>query len=458
MKRIKISFKILITMTLVFILTGCIKSEYNMEIGKDRSLNLVIISAVDESVAGDFQPYAEEIKNLEAKGYYIEDYKENGKVGKKITKKIKNIDDYSTEAKITKEEMSDALTGEKEYMFTVKKGFLKNTYVATYLFNLNEYSNTENQEEFYVPEYDEKCIYNYNNEIYNMSCDIKPVEDQVTNRANYEKYVEAHRKQEETMSEQLQNLTSSMDLKFNLKLPYKAKSNNATTVTDGGKKLVWDLTKTQEVNFEFSLYNMTNVYIVIGIGVVIFLIIVSAFTSTLRKISKPKKPQNPIEEEQQSLFENPTILNSTVEEPTPNEKMETVSIPTTTMPIMNEMDNINNTYQQPQVIEEQAPVITNPNIINSTMMETEEVKPVTLIDNLPNNNNILQQPVQNEVAVTQPVEQSVIQPVNSENSFVNNSAQPVQNNDTSPAPTINIPSFISNENNNNDNNDNNIGQ
>lgn len=53
-------------------------------------------------------------------------------------------------------------------------------------------------------------------------------------------------------------------------------SNNATTVSDDGKTLKWELTTDDisSMEFEFELYNMTNIYICIGLIILIIIIIV----------------------------------------------------------------------------------------------------------------------------------------------------------------------------------------
>ena len=69
---------------------------------------------------------------------------------------------------------------------------------------------------------------------------------------------------------------SSMDMKFNVTLPYKAISSNATTIENDGKTLKWDLLNQnlKNLEFEFELYNMNNIYLTAGVIVVIILLII----------------------------------------------------------------------------------------------------------------------------------------------------------------------------------------
>ena len=76
-----------------------------------------------------------------------------------------------------------------------------------------------------------------------------------------------------------------MDLKFEVKLPYKAISSNATSKEDNEKHLTWDLMKMAQsedgnnvVELTFALYNTSNIAIVavivialIAVGVIFFM-------------------------------------------------------------------------------------------------------------------------------------------------------------------------------------------
>ena len=85
-----------------------------------------------------------------------------------------------------------------------------------------------------------------------------------------------------------QSMLQNLDLSFNVSLPYKALSNNASTATDNDKSLSWNLTanKKENIEFEFELYNMNVIYIGIGILFLIVIIIIGIV------ISKKKKNNN----------------------------------------------------------------------------------------------------------------------------------------------------------------------
>lgn len=81
-------------------------------------------------------------------------------------------------------------------------------------------------------------------------------------------------------------------MKFIVSVPYKSLSNNATTVEDDGKTLIWDLMnlKNQDtMQFEFELYNMTNIYIAIAISGVILLGLIGLVVVIIIRSSKNKK-------------------------------------------------------------------------------------------------------------------------------------------------------------------------
>ena len=281
MKRINKVSKIFIMLVFTIISTGCMKYDTTMEINKDKSMNLTIITAVDQNLADQMADTTNK-SEIESKGFYVEEYNEDGKTGYKVTKQIKNIDDVSTEASLSKEDMTDALNGDKEYMFTIKKGFFKNTYKAVYDFS--SYNMEDYDELMEEDEYDETCLYNKLERGYSIHCSSEPVPNQEANRQAYEDMLAYDRQQ----SEQYKNMYEKMDLKFRLKLPYKAIKSNATSKSNLGKTLEWDLTKVEEVSFEFPIYNMTRIYIAIGIGILVIMFFTATLFSKRKRTPKPK--------------------------------------------------------------------------------------------------------------------------------------------------------------------------
>lgn len=213
-------FVLLVMVSLL--LTGCVKVNYSMSINKDKSMNLVIISAFDKSLTDSTASMENsDFSSLEDQGFYIEDYEEDNMKGYKFSKSFDNIDDISDEGEV----ISNLQFNNKDNnaIFQVKKGFLKNTYTAKF-----ESSSSDNSED------------STNDDLFDGD-----------------------------ISEELGDLSeagiSGMDLKFVVNVPYKALSSNATETSNGGKTLTWDMLKLTDgntIDFKFEIYNMTNVYIV----------------------------------------------------------------------------------------------------------------------------------------------------------------------------------------------------
>jgi hypothetical protein len=236
MKKFKLLFSIV---TVLFLMTGCVKYNATMEIKKDKSMDLKIIYALDTSSFGDLaeedvstnstETISKEQKaELEKKGYKVSEYKDDKYNGVELTYSIKNIDDASKEEEF-EVKLSDMLNenSDNNHFFVIKKGFLKNTYKAVYKFETSDSSSSDGLD----------------------------------------------------MSEYLK----AMDLNFTVKLPSNAKSNNATKVD--GTTYTWDLTKntTSDINFEFEIYNMTNIYILCGIAALLVIVIIALIILCTKK-------------------------------------------------------------------------------------------------------------------------------------------------------------------------------
>lgn len=236
---------------LTIILTGCVKYNSTVEVKSNKSVNLNIIYAIDTDILsneelGDMSITDDDKKEYIQNGFTVDNYKDGSYEGVKLTKKFKNIDNISSESDVTYNLESD-ISGEKSSntnMFKVKKGFFKNTYVLK-MDGSNDMTDSDTSE-----------------------------------------------------------FGSSMELKFTLKLPHKAKSNNATTVN--GKELVWDLTKVSNVEAEFTLYN-APFYILIG-GIVVVVIIVLCIIIK----GKKKNGNSPIANMTDNMSNNINTNNSII--------------------------------------------------------------------------------------------------------------------------------------------------
>ena len=241
-------FKTFLALIMVFALTGCVKYNMNMEVNANKEVKLELIYAIDTSYMEQFNTNeenqddttteaedddtnngvkAEDYNFLKEKGYTVEEFKEekDGKKynGVKISKTFKSIDD------ITKEEEKsidiNKLLGDKDTFddsqFFSKKG---NTYKADLVFNFKENGD-----------------------------------------------------------DSMGSLGNNFDLKYSIKLPVKAKEDNATEKSADGKTLTWNLKYGEEnkINYSFEL-NKNNTIIYIGIGVSI-LVVAGIATVILKK-------------------------------------------------------------------------------------------------------------------------------------------------------------------------------
>lgn len=275
MKKIKY----LLLVSVLTLLTGCVKFNATMDIKKDKSMDFSIIYAFDTSLFGS-QDLLEESdkKDLESQGFIVEDYSQNNMKGFTIKKNISNIDDVSSTSD-TNYDMSGLLNNstDNNYFFKVKKGILKNTYIAKFKFDAKESDlNTDESND---------------------------TSSGVTNDSDSINMDDLD----------LSSMTSNLDLSFNVKLPYSSISSNATTKNNDGKELTWNLSSSQEemIEFEFELYNMTNIYIGAGITLVLLIIIIISILN--------KKKNKPIKEQVNNNVEQEPVVNNY-----PNESIQEV--------------------------------------------------------------------------------------------------------------------------------------
>lgn len=297
---------ILMLCVLTFMLTGCVKYNANMNINKDKSMDFSMIYALDTSLFEDQELLSDEDKQkLESQGFTIADYSEGTMKGYTLTKKISNIDYFSTTSNASYD-LSGLLDSNatNSYIFKVTKGLLKNTYTANFTFDASE------------------------SDINSDSTDTTDDLNDLFSNDEEEETILSEEKQEEINQEEtnsngnidfsgmdLSSLTSNLDLSFNVNLPYSAKSNNATNTSDNNKKLSWNLSSTEisTIEFTFELYNMTNIYIGIGLLVILIAAIVVLIVSKKKNSSDKNsnlssetvEKQNNIANQQDNLMGNP---------------------------------------------------------------------------------------------------------------------------------------------------------
>lgn len=305
---------------LVISLTGCVKFNSTMEIKKDKSMDYKIIYAFDKSLFGDQEILtSDDKKELENKGFTVSNYVDGNMNGFKVSKNIKNIDDVSSTNDATYD-LSGLLDSNKSEskVFKVKKGFLKNTYTASFKFDSSD-----------------SDLNNSTSNDTTIDNDFTTDDNNTTTDSDFD----------------FSNINTNMDLSFNVKLPYKAISSNATTKENDDKELSWNLSSTGEdkIEFSFALYNMTNIYIC---GGVIVLLIIIVIVSILNKGKKNKVSNKDATNDKQT-----TTFNSSVETPIMNNNVTSQSID-------------NQSIQEQDSTNSQSTVFSTTNVDNTPVNET----------------------------------------------------------------------------------------
>ena len=213
-------FKVFGLSLVCLLLSSCVKYNATIKINSDDTMDFSFISAIKKEYASqmsnsqDFSKYKDE-------GFIIEPYSDDEYEGYKIYKHYVSLDEVST-SDLTQ----TTLTDNDDKFFKVKKGFFKNTYYAKLESN-----------------------------------DSKEMTEQAT---MYE--------EDEEFASQAKEMLKAFDMKFNLILPNKVVSSNATTTSEDGKHLQWNLTemKDQYIEFTFDMYNKNNIILLCGIILIIF--------------------------------------------------------------------------------------------------------------------------------------------------------------------------------------------
>ncbi len=364
----KKSLYILTIFIVAICLSGCVKYNANMEIKKDKSMDFSIVYAMDTQYFGDQEVLTEENrKELEEEGFKVTDYQEDTMKGFTLTKSIKNIDELST-TENTDYSLSNIEEDKDKEMFKVEKGFFKNKYIANFKFDTEDSAITEEETS------DGTITDGYSD---------GTIEENPDSYSDFP--MDSTEGYNDSSMDDFSNMaTSNLDLSLNVTLPYQAISNNATKTENDNKTLSWDLTSSEieTINFEFELYNMTNIYLTIG-GIALLIIIIIVVT-----VTKHKKRKN-IGKEMKDLSQNnqPTP-------PTTPSNTQTITLPTNnSQTSMQEIPNMN--------LNQQNNTTYGFNNIPQPIEQNTNVQPINTFNNL-------QQPVNQNI---EPTPQPNIPPV-----------------------------------------------
>lgn len=309
----KKKLKLIVVLLMVFLLTGCVRFNATMDIKMDKSMDYTIIYAVDKTLLEDEDSSlltSDQMKEIEKQGFNIEEYTKDNFEGYKISKTIKNIDEVSTE-----DEGEYDLSGiteegaEKKYIFQVKKGLLKNKYIAKFKFSSDDATGDDSDSDYDWDD-DDDYDWDYDDEDDNNTVSYRELEgNELTVVGEDDNTIQKKEADEDPDYSSLLN----MDLSFNVKLPNPALSHNATKSEDNDKHLTWSLTTSSEdaISFEFELYNLP---VVIGIGVVALLVVIGVISAIVSSGKKKKgnnmpMPVIPPQQQNNNMQPNGNVMN-----------------------------------------------------------------------------------------------------------------------------------------------------
>ena len=262
----KIKFLVLICL-LGILSTGCVKFNATMDIKKDKSMDFSIIYAVDKTIFGEANGLKEEdMAEAKKQGFTVTKYSEGNYEGFTLSKKIKNIDEVSTEND-AEYDLSGLMeeSSENKYLFKVVKGEEKNTYYAKFKFNAND--SGLNMDDEMDNEFNDETLPDENDELDNNDMEGTGSLDNMD----------------------FSGMMANLDLSFNVNLPNSAISSNATNKENNDKKLTWKLNTQGEeyIEFAFELSNnaggINMLYVGIGAGVLVLLIVIVLLISKKNK-------------------------------------------------------------------------------------------------------------------------------------------------------------------------------
>lgn len=221
---------LILSFLFILITTGCVREDFTVNINKDKSMSVVITTTVEEET-GNRLFTKEVINNLENNGFFVEkvseEFDDKQYVQYILTRIVKNIDEISEVGEVVVNIKNNTLKNKDNFsksIFSIDKGFFKNKYEANFIYKDFNY------------ELDENNLY----------------------------------------------------LEFHVNLPYSAISSNATSASSDNTTLTWDLLslKDKTIEFEFELYNLTTIYYMVGLIVIVisFCIYFTCMNSNNKKV------------------------------------------------------------------------------------------------------------------------------------------------------------------------------
>ncbi len=259
---LKRSKKILLLVFGVLLLGGCkAKFETNMSINQDKSMNLKIIEGFDDELINAMMSMNESssLEEIEEVKEYT-DEEQRKFLQENLFKSDEAFTSVEAEGFIVEEYQDDTYMG---YMVTKNIENIDNYVGDNTNFSLSDYE-----------DFDSKKIFTKDGNVYKGRILFENAENE----------------------EAAETYNIDFEYVFTLTLPNKVISSNATTVSEDGKTLTWNLVNNNisaiEFEFEFPSFLAMikdNMFIVAGIAIVIILIIVVVITLIITKSKKNNK-------------------------------------------------------------------------------------------------------------------------------------------------------------------------
>ena len=257
---------LVISIVFVMLITGCVNYDASMQIKKDKSMTYSVTFMMNPEVYSKTN-VQNELELVKQRGFTVSESSKGAFRGYRIEKSFDNIDKISKTDDViyTLSELPQT-----DYMFKVKKGFLKNKYTAKFVFNKTQFG----------------------------------VEGETKKDLDLEDYIEFN-DNGMLANENVFNVNKPV-LRFNVVLPTSALSNNATKALDSNRNLVWNITNdVQEINFEFELYNSFNIKLLIAAFIVLIIVTISFM---IKKRLTPTKGVTPVSIDVDTVQNNTTEL------------------------------------------------------------------------------------------------------------------------------------------------------
>ena len=317
--------KYLIVGLFLILLTGCSSYDMSMSINKNKSMDLsiYIVSTSSEEIS----KYIDSLKEkYESNDFNVEEFTKDNNYGIRISKHYDNIDNNSFAERTDKFDLlylynNDYDKSIETKIFNVDKGFASNRYAANFFVDLT-----------------------------NIDIDL-----------------------------------SNTKVTFTVNLPKGSVSNNASTLSEDGNTLTWNITNKgrTDIEFVFEVGSYDTIYFIVAIFIAIFLVfsIISAILSKSGDASS-----SDVDRDIEILSNNAKYYNMNKNKPSGNSVYSNY--------MNNRNNNSNNNVKKPELVKfnnnenDFNKMMGNVSIVNNGMTNNN-----TNSNNISNNNDIFNYPV-----------------------------------------------------------------